>query len=210
MIQANGKPFKDEDDYRDYLPPGWTENTYRNHEKADVQALTQEEKDLLRKRAEQRTIAAMANVNTGHLELIPDSILTPITENLHERARRAAKLPKGARAYKREVAPLAQVIEINGLEQFGFLMYRTWYAEPEKWTRFLKALEEINAGQLNGTLRGTGMDVIREKFVLGVVNEEKMLKAARIEDVITYALSFIQCRISTAAWHCIKLIIQSH
>jgi hypothetical protein len=137
-----------------------------------------QEKESLRKRAEQHAIAAMANLNNGYLELLPDEILDSISSIFHSRAHAASNLPPGVRVYKRDGAPLAQVVEISGFETFGFLLYRTWYEDEAAWEKFIGTVETVNKAQLNGTGRGAGLEVVRDRYMLAVANEKASLDGA--------------------------------
>lgn len=112
-----------------------------------------------------------------------------IAETMHDHAREQAHLPAGVRLYKRSIAPLAQVVEVQGYEQFGFVLYRTWYDNETAYNEFMDALQKVNEVQMAGEYRGTGLELVREKFLMPTADEKEMLDGADMRTCAKYVIN---------------------
>jgi hypothetical protein len=94
-----------------------------------------------------------------------------ITEQIHENFRELNGLAPGVRCWKRNIAPIAQLVETQGFEEWGFFMCRTTNTDHAKWTKFEDAIDQVVDAQLEDEWKGQKMDLVRDKFIMPVSDD---------------------------------------
>jgi hypothetical protein len=139
------------------------------------------------------------NSNKGFLEELPYKAYRDIEDGVHEMARKAHNLAPGVRAYKRNIAPLAAIVSLQGYENFGFIIYRTSYSNDTAWEAFMETLNDIMEAQIDSVLAGEGVDEIKDKFLMPIDDDVTLdsgdadscrtrFKELRVGDYVPYGL----------------------
>ena len=86
------------------------------------------------------------------------------------------------RAYKRFVAPLVAIVDMQNFLEFGFVTYRTGYENETAWEEAINSLKEILNTQMEAPWMGTGLELIEDRLVMAVEDEKETLGGAGFEE----------------------------
>ena len=171
----NALRIAENDEFLHYMPSGWTEEKYKAPTTEDYAALSASESDSLSKRRDAELTLAVAKINLYMLEQLPDPLVARIAVETHAKAAQSANLPAGVRAYKRNIAPLRQVVGLQGYDPWGFMLYMPTPIEAELREKFLEDLLEINNLNLDDR-RGVGLEDLQDSLSMPLAGEGDLVE----------------------------------
>ncbi|KAG9848208.1 hypothetical protein KCU98_g6392, partial [Aureobasidium melanogenum] len=126
-----------------YLPTGWTEERYKNATDDDWETLAEEEAELLFKREiAEKEVAS----KIGH---------QAFQNNMMAKAQAAVKL-----------------VEENDWDDFGFLVFRTYFGDEALWEGFRESWDPILQHGFDTAPASEGLERIRDKLLMKTVDDD--------------------------------------
>ncbi|EAW11102.1 uncharacterized protein ACLA_067400 [Aspergillus clavatus NRRL 1] len=175
-----------------YLPPGWTEETYQNTTDADRAALSEEELQRImdRRAAEAKLVSAqnMARINAKRIARGAPPIPWPPAEEptAAEEAQEATTQP--ANSSLENLRALVSLVQDQDWDDFGFLVFRTHYANEELWERFLEQYDDVLDEGLDAAPAESGIEGIRDRVFLKFVSDETLANESPSRVAYAYRL----------------------
>lgn len=67
-----------------------------------------------------------------------------------------------------------QLVETQGLDEWGLLMCRTTTTDQAKWEKFEKVIDGIMDAQVEGEWRGKNMDMVAQKLSMPMTDDKDL------------------------------------
>ncbi|KAK6008146.1 hypothetical protein QM012_000049 [Aureobasidium pullulans] len=145
-----------------YLPTGWTEERYKNATDDDWESLTEEEAELLFKReiAEKEAASKLSH--------------QAFQNNMIAKAQAAGAPPPAFSSRDEEVEPhsLVRLVEENDWDDFGFLVFRTYFGDEPLWEGFRESWDPILQHGFDMASTSEGLERIRDKLLMKTVDDD--------------------------------------
>ncbi|KAJ5295310.1 LysM domain protein, partial [Penicillium antarcticum] len=154
-----------------YLPPGWSEETYQNNTDADNAALSDEELQKLmdRRVAETKIISAqnLAPINEKRIARGAAPIQPPPSEPEPESSQIQPQDPT-----LENLQTLVETIESENWTDVGFLMFRTDYSNEDLWNEFLEKFNTILDASIEDAPAESGLSRIADCVFMKIVDDD--------------------------------------
>ncbi|THX10990.1 hypothetical protein D6D13_04960 [Aureobasidium pullulans] len=146
-----------------YLPAGWTEERYKNATDDDWETLSEEEAELLFKR--ENAEKEVASSNSDH---------QAFKANLMVKAQAAGAPPPDFPSEDEGAEPhfLVKLVEENGWDDFGFLVFRTYFGDEALWEEFRESWDPILQHEFDMAPASDGLERIRDKLLMKTVDDD--------------------------------------
>ncbi|KAH9206726.1 hypothetical protein DL95DRAFT_347250 [Leptodontidium sp. 2 PMI_412] len=143
-----------------YLPPGWTAEQLESATLSDIQQLPP---DTLHK----LDLNYMSSADNSARDLV---LTAQLTES-RRLERISLGLPPAPPKTKPERDPYVQIVEDEGFMDFGYLCFRTTYADDARWEKWQ---ENFDAGLEGGLVGCAGRERVAERLMVMFVDDSDL------------------------------------
>ncbi|KAI4745956.1 hypothetical protein E4T50_03666 [Aureobasidium sp. EXF-12298] len=145
-----------------YLPPGWTEERYENATDDDWETLPEHEAELLFKRENEERKAASREARQA------------FKDGMIAKAQAAGAPPPEFSPETDDSEPhfLVKLVEENKWDDFGFLVFRTYFGNDTLWEQFRESWDSLLEHGFDTADESEGFDRIRDKLFMKTVDDD--------------------------------------